>query len=59
MGALTTCIGTGWIGILHLGLMANLTSASTAVLIVGIEGILAMAAIAYVWPLFRRWNQPS
>src|SRR5207302_601943 len=47
-GVLSVCIGVGMIGFIHLGLLAGLVGASWATVIIGAEGIAAMA-------LTRRW----
>lgn len=48
LGLLSVCIGTGPIGIFHLGLMVTLVGASWATTIIGVEGLIAMTAL-YVW----------
>lgn len=48
LGLLSVAIGTGPLGILHLGLMVNLFGASLATTIIGLEGLIAMA-ILWVW----------
>jgi MFS family permease len=55
MGALAVCIGTGPVGVLHLGLVAEALGARTAVTIMCLEGILAMVLSARYWlPMWRR-----
>ena len=48
LGLLSVCIGTGPLGILHLGLMVTLLGPSLATTVIGLEGLLAMAAV-WVW----------
>ena len=51
MGVLSVCIGTGPIGFLWLGWLADLIGASQATAITGAMGLLALAA---TWPMWRR-----
>ena len=53
MGVLTVCIGSGPLGMLHIGLLAGWLGASTAVLVVAIEGIVVLAIAAWVWSELR------
>ena len=53
MGVLSVCIGASPLGMLHIGLMASLLSAPTAVLVVAVEGVLALAVTAVVWREIR------
>jgi MFS family permease len=53
MGVLTVCIGSGPLGMLHIGLLAGWLGASTAVLVVALEGIVMMAIAAWVWRELR------
>ena len=53
MGALAVCVGAGPLGVLHLGALAEWIGASTAVTIMGLEGLLAMTLTTRYWlPLF-------
>ena len=54
MGVLTVSIGTCPIGMLHVGLLADSFGAGTAVVIMAIEGLIALALIALLWPELRR-----
>ncbi len=54
MGVLTICIGTGPIGFLHLGLLAEWLGASTAVTVIAVEGLVMLALALLVWPEARR-----
>jgi MFS family permease len=50
LGVLATCIGTGPIGFIHLGLSADAIGAGWATAALGIEGLLVLAL---TWPLWR------
>jgi uncharacterized membrane protein YuzA (DUF378 family) len=54
MGILTVSIGTCPIGMLHVGLLADLFGAGTAVMIMAIEGLFAIMLVALFWPELRR-----
>jgi MFS family permease len=54
MGLLTVCIGTGPIGILHVGLMAEWLGPTTAVLVMGLEGLLVLGFVVWHWPTLRQ-----
>ena len=54
MGVLVACIGAGPIGVLHVGLLAEWIGAHNAVTIIAIEGLIAIAVAAVVWPELRR-----
>ena len=54
MGVLVACIGAGPIGVLHVGLLAEWVGAHHAVTIIAVEGLIAIAASALVWPELRR-----
>ncbi len=54
MGVLTVSIGTCPIGMLHVGLLADTFGAGPAVVIMAIEGLLALALVALLWPEMRR-----
>jgi len=54
MGVLVACIGAGPIGVLHVGLLAEWLGAHRAVTIIAVEGLIAIAVAAYVWPELRR-----
>jgi len=59
LGLLAVGIGIGPIGILNIGLMATLFGASRAVMIVSIEGLVALAIAAVIWPMLRRAEDVS
>ncbi len=54
MGILTVSIGTSPIGMLHVGLLADWFGAGTAVMIMAVEGLLALTLVAVYWPEMRR-----
>ncbi|TFH50120.1 MAG: MFS transporter, partial [Lysobacterales bacterium] len=54
MGVLVACIGAGPIGVLHVGLLAEWLGAHQAVTIIAVEGLIALAAAAIIWPELRR-----
>lgn len=54
MGVLVACIGAGPVGILHVGLLAEWLGAHQAVTIIAVEGLVAIAAAALIWPELRR-----
>jgi MFS family permease len=54
MGVLTVCIGAGPLGMLHVGWLADWLGAAAAVQIMAIEGLVALAVVALIWPEMRR-----
>ena len=55
MGLLSVCIGSGPIGLVHLGLMAAWFGASAACTIVAVEGLIALGFVVLRWrALVRR-----
>ncbi len=50
MGVLTVAIGTGPLGMLHLGWLADWVGAAAAVQIMALEGLIALALTALIWP---------
>ncbi|MEZ5932360.1 MAG: MFS transporter [Alphaproteobacteria bacterium] len=54
MGVLTVSIGTCPIGMLHVGLLADYLGAGSAVMVMAIEGLIALALVALLWPELRR-----
>jgi predicted MFS family arabinose efflux permease len=54
MGTVTLCIGLGLLGMLHVGFLADMVGASTAITIIAIEGLVALAASTLIWPDLRR-----
>ena len=53
MGVLSVCIGVGPIGFLHIGWLADWLGAPSALIVMAIQGLLAMAAVYYWWPEVR------
>jgi MFS family permease len=54
MGILTVSIGTGPLGMLHVGLLADWLGAPAAVALIACEGLLALALAVLLWPELRR-----
>ena len=53
-GVLSVCIGSGPIGFLHLGLLANAIGATAATATIGIEGLLVLVLTRNIWrPVWR------
>jgi MFS family permease len=50
MGLLTVSIGTGPLGMLHVGYLADWVGAGNAILIMAVEGLLALVLVAWWWP---------
>ncbi len=59
MGVLSMCIGTGLIGFLHIGLMADWLGAPRACLVIAIEGMVALAISGILWPELLRRQPPT
>ena len=58
MGVLAMCIGFGPLGILHVGFLAHLFGAATAVTIISTEGFLALCVAGYYWNELRQLAKP-
>lgn len=54
MGALTTCIGVGQLGFVHLGFLASILGGAQAVSLMTVEGLVAMVVVFFMWPALRR-----
>ncbi len=54
LGLLAMCVGVGPFGFLQVGLLADVIGARAAVTVIACEGLLALAAVAIIWPEFRR-----
>lgn len=54
MGALAVSIGAQPVGQLYLGTTAGWLGAQMATMFLAIEGLFAMAAAAFIWPVLRR-----
>jgi MFS family permease len=48
-GVLSVCIGIGMIGFLHLGWLAGMIGATWAIVIIGVEGLVAMLLTCRWW----------
>jgi len=59
MGALAVAIGFGPLGMFHVGLLADWLGATTAVLVIALEGLAGLAVCAVVWPELRRRHLPK
>jgi hypothetical protein len=53
MGVLAVCIGSGPIGMLHVGLLASWLEASTALAVMGAEGVVAIGISMWIWKEVR------
>ncbi|MEM7254161.1 MAG: MFS transporter [Pseudomonadota bacterium] len=54
MGALAVAIGGGPIGVFHVGLLAEWLGASTAVAVMAVEGLIALAVATWYWRDLRK-----
>ncbi len=54
MGVLAACIGAGPLGVLNIGLIAELTSASTAIALSSALGLTFIALVNWHLPTFWR-----
>ncbi len=54
MGLLTVCIGMGPLGVLHVGFISKFMEPSTAVLVIAVEGLVAVGLVLLKWPEMRR-----
>ena len=54
LGLLSVSIGVGPIGFLQLGLLAELLGAKQAIIVLAIEGLLALVV---TYPLWRQRNE--
>jgi len=50
LGLLVVCIGSGPVGFLHLGLLAHWLGAAEAVMVIAVEGMIALAIAWLIWP---------
>lgn len=57
MGVLTVTIGTGPIGMLYAGFLADWVGAGTAVAVVATQGIVALWITSWIWP--ELWRADS
>jgi hypothetical protein len=49
-GVLSLCIGSGLVGFVNIGVMAELVGAPWATSLTGIEGLVALALTWRLWP---------
>jgi MFS family permease len=56
MGLLAVCIGTGPLGMLLIGGLAELTTAARAIMIFSGSGLVALAVCLTLWP--ELWREP-
>ena len=54
MGVLATCIGSGPIGVLAVGILASQMGSATAVMIMSGSGIALMLCAVLYWPEMRK-----
>jgi MFS family permease len=54
MGLLTVAIGAGPIGMLYVGVLADLLGAPAAVALLAVQGLIALGLAAWYWPELRR-----
>jgi MFS family permease len=58
-GVLATCIGVAPIGFLHIGLMADLIGARAAIVVTGVEGLLAVLFTRSLWRTMTDGPSPN
>ena len=54
MGVLSVCIGAGPIGVMHVGWLASMLGGSTALTVIAVEGLAALAVLLVCVPELRR-----
>ena len=54
MGVLSVCIGAGPIGVMHVGWLASMLGGSTALAVIAVEGLIALAVLLVCVPELRR-----
>ncbi len=54
MGVVSVCIGTGVLGFLHIGLLADWLGAPLAVMLTAAQGLAAIVLAGLIWPELRR-----
>lgn len=54
MGVLSTCIGLGQAGHLHLGIMADWLGAPVALAVSALEGVVVLGLCLWLWPAMLR-----
>ena len=58
MGVLSVCIGAGPVGVLLVGWLADRIGGSTALTVIAIEGLVALALLVIAVPELRRGGSP-
>ena len=53
MGLMSVCIGSGVLGILHVGLLADWIGTQAALALMAIEGLVALLIVYIAWPEIR------
>ena len=53
IGVVVLGIGIGPVGMLHVGFLADIIGASTAVSVIAVEGLIALGAALLIWPELR------
>jgi MFS family permease len=53
-GLLVLCIGSGLVGYINVGLMAEWLGAARAIQVIAVEGLVALALVGLGWPALRR-----
>ncbi len=59
LGLLAVCIGTGPIGFMHIGWLAERLGAPLATMISGLEGLVALLVVALVFPVLKADFSPA
>jgi MFS family permease len=59
MGVLSVSIGSAPLGMLHIGLLADWLGAPGALAAMGIEGLVALALVMWIWPEVRGPGKPT
>lgn len=54
MGVVSVCIGTGVLGFLYIGMLADWLGAPMAVMLTAAQGLAAMVLVGLIWPELRR-----
>lgn len=57
MGVLAMCIGTAPLGLLHLGWLAGWLGPHTAITVIAIEGLAALALVCRLFPEILWWKE--
>lgn len=54
MGVVSVCIGTGVLGFLYIGMLADWLGAPLAVMLTAAQGLAALVLVGLIWPELRR-----